>query len=82
MNPHGPEKTYGKSIRVSVWKNNAGPTGPFTTLRLERRYKDPTDNQWKSSATLSLPQAMRMHALLGKAIADYIDHDDDNTATA
>jgi len=81
MNQNGPEKNYGRSIRVSVWKNN-GPRGPFTVFRLERRYKDPADGQWKSSASLSLPQAMHMHALLGKAIADHLDHDEDTTVEA
>ena len=75
MNQNGPEKNYGKAIRVSVWKNN-GPKGQFTVFRLERRYKA-DDGQWKSSSTLTLPQAMRMHALLGKAIGDYLDSDED-----
>jgi len=78
---NGPVTAYGKHIRVSVWQNQ-GARGNFITFRLERRYKDPADGQWKSSASLSLPQAMRMHALLGKAIADHLDHDEAATAEA
>ena len=80
MNQNGPEKAYGKSIRVSVWKNN-GPKGQFTVFRLERRYKD-TDGQWKSSGSLTLPQALRMHALLARAISDYLDQDEDVASAA
>jgi len=72
---NGPVKSYGKSVRVSVWQNS-GTKGDFIAFRLERRYKDPVDGEWKSSASLSLPQAMRMHVLLGKAIADHLDHDE------
>jgi hypothetical protein len=81
MNQNGPEKAYGKSVRVSLWRNS-GPKGPFITFRLERRYKDPTSGDWKSSATFTLPQAMRMHALLGRAIADNLDQDEDAASAA
>lgn len=75
MNQSGPLQSYGKSARVSVWQSN-GANGSFVTFRLERRYKDPADGQWKSSPSFTLPQAMRMHALLGKAITDHLDKDE------
>ena len=65
-----PEKTYGKGVRISVWRNNKGPNGSFVSFKLERRYKDMKDGTWKSSNSLTLVSALRMQALLAKAISD------------
>ena len=67
-----PEKIYGKAVRISVWRNR-GTNGSFVSFRLERRYKDTKDNQWKSTNAFTLPQALRIQALLGKAISEFID---------
>ena len=71
----GPQKVFGKSIRISVWKNNKG-NGDFATFKLERRYKD-NDGQWKSNTSFTLPQLLRLQALIGKAVAEFVDEDND-----
>ena len=79
-NGAGPEKVFGKAIRISVWRNT-GQNGSFISLRLERRFKD-KNGEWQSSNSLTVPQALRMHALLGKAIAEYLEQAGDATEDA
>ena len=71
----GPQKVFGKSIRLSVWRNNKG-NGDFATFKVERRYKD-SDGGWKSSSSFTLAQLLRLQALIGKAVAEYVDEDSD-----
>ncbi len=76
----GPAKTFGKSVRVTVWRNE-GEKGGFLTLKPERRYKD-KDGSWKSSASFSIQQALRLHFLLGMALAECLSQDDESEGTA
>jgi hypothetical protein len=73
-NSKGPEKVFGKGVRIAVWRNN-GAKGSFPSLKIERRYKD-KDGNWQSGTSFTVSQALRLYALLGKAICEYVDKDE------
>jgi hypothetical protein len=73
-NKGGPERSYGRSVRISVWRNN-GLKGSFPSFRIERRYKD-TDGTWKSSNSMTMPQLLRLQALIARAVDEYLDNEE------
>jgi len=69
----GPAKKFrAGGIKANVWKN-AGETGEYYTVSLERSYKDKQGN-WKSTSTLRVNDIPRAALVLEEAFRFAVMH--------
>lgn len=61
-------------IHVAVWKNKSETDQEFYSIKIERRYKDEKDGEYKSTPYLRGGDLLRAQRLLGDADA-WIEQD-------
>lgn len=65
----GPIQKYRQGgITVSVWEN-AGSSGTYKSIQIEKQYQDKVTKEWKKSGRYFPGDLPVLHALIGEAMA-------------